>query len=452
MSSKVFLFFLLLLVSMPGSARAAQPSGLMVTTAAQTVAPDTVSEQITVQAQGTDGAALAGGLPQTGCLALTSTSGSGQFSSSATNWNPVSVLTMNKSTANKNFFYKDSIAGSYTITIKLALKPEDESSSCASWPTEQWDIQWVASQSLVVGSGAVISASEATTSPSQSQTQTQSQLTVQNGMGPPTITVRMVSDVRVSAGAGSFFEADAYGSKGEPLGAGVRYLWNFGDGVAAEGRSVFHTYAYPGTYVVALTAAYNYSSALIRTDVRVVSADVSLVSEADGSLLLSNHSAEELAVGGWSLRRGQAMFVILEDTFVLAEGGIRFAPAVLGFVGGSDAGLFYPNGQQASAAVISASSPLRGEQVSAAQLKSTVATPAPVVHRVVPALVPEVSLQPAAVAASIEEAVPEGSRTALWLSLTALTGLLAAGAAGVRYLQPVGRPETPPRAEEFEIE
>src|SRR3989344_5642711 len=83
----------------------ADVAGLSFTNDPRTADAGAVSEVLTVQVQDGNGQGVA--LPQTGCLSLESSSASGQFSSSATNWSAVVVLSMNKGSMNRSFYYKD---------------------------------------------------------------------------------------------------------------------------------------------------------------------------------------------------------------------------------------------------------------------------------------------------------------------------------------------------------
>src|SRR3989344_1839610 len=189
---------------------------------------------------------------------------------------------------------------------------------------------------ITVGdTGTTQTTTTATTNNTQTQTETQTQ---GSAAGPPALTVRITTDARATAGAGSYFSATAYGTEGLPL-PNPRFIWNFGDGTAAEGARVFHTYAYPGRYAVSVTAAYHYSAGVARTVVEAVSAAVSLEAEGDGSLLLQNNSPKEINIGLWSLVDGGKSYVIPEDTIVLAGEGVRFAASVTGLPGSPAAGL-----------------------------------------------------------------------------------------------------------------
>src|SRR3989338_4440026 len=202
----------------------------------------------------------------------------------------------------------------------------------------------------------------ATTSSTQTQAETQTQTQPQKQgsfIGPPALTVRITTDERATAGAGSYFSAIAYGTEGLPL-PNPRFIWNFGDGAAAEGARVFHTFAYPGRYAVSITAAYNYSAGVARIVVEAMSAMISLEAEGDGSLLVRNNSSKEIDVGLWALVDGGKTYTIPEDTIILAGEGVRFAASVTWLAGSRTAVLLYPNSAPAAAASVAAGSPLRG--------------------------------------------------------------------------------------------
>jgi hypothetical protein len=226
----------------------------------------------------------------------------------------------------------------------------------------------------------------------------------------------------------------------------------------AEGQRVFHAYAYPGSYIVSLSVGYNYSSGSARMVVEATQAQVALLAEGDGSLLVTNQSDQELNIGLWSLREG-GLFVVPEDTLVLPQSGVRFSPQVLGFSGDVGAALYYPNGTLAASAKSSLSSSMRGEPVSTQDMKKYVAQ-APLFEA------PEgVDIYAPALPASEEGEVlgasdeyfsteEEKSSSTFWFSLAGLAGVLAAGAVAVHYvrLQQLRRLETSPAAEEFTLE
>lgn len=278
----------------------------------------------------------------------------------------------------------------------------------------------------------------------QSQTQTQQTQTTPVGVGnpPPALTVEILPHTRVFVGGGSYFEAKVFGQDSLPLSS-ARCIWNFGDGVVAEGCRVLHTYRYPGTYSMSLTAAYNYSAAVTRSTLQVVTAQVGLVAEGDGSLTIKNLSTQELDVGLWSLLQGAGTFTIPEDTRILPNEGVRFSPMVLGFVGTADARLLYPNSVVAASAAVGANSPLRGERIVASQPKPAPATPA--------SQVPPRQDTGEVLGASTDAKNPNSE--ALLFSLLGLAGVIGVGATAAYLARPRNyAPETSASADEFSIE
>ena len=267
------------------------------------------------------------------------------------------------------------------------------------------------------------SGSTAQTTASSTSTQTQTQVQSQNqasGAGPPTITVLMATDSRVTAGGGSYFSASAYGAQNAPIPNNVRFMWNFGDGAAAEGARVFHVFSYPGRYAVSVTAAYNYSVGIDRIVVEAVNAPVLLDAKGDGSLLIQNKSSKEINIGLWSLSDYGKSYVIPENTFILAGEGVRFSSSITGLSGSPTASLLYQNGTLAAAASVSADSPLRGERVTAVAAQKQVA-------------VKEQKGEVLGTSTVLPQAQEKDS-SSLWLSLGALVVLLAGGAWAVHYL------------------
>ena len=288
---------------------------------------------------------------------------------------------------------------------------------------------------LITVGGVVTQTQTVATSSMQTQTQSQNQAA---GVGPPTITVLITTDSHPMAGGGSYFIATAYGTEDSPLPS-ARYLWNFGDGSVAEGSRVFHTFSYPGRYAVSVTAAYNYSAGIDRVAVEAVGTVVSLEAPGDGSLLIRNKSSKEVSIGLWSLVDGGKSYVIPEGTIILAGEGVRFAPTVTGLGGTRAAELLYPNGVLASAAQVSANSPLRGERVAAVAVQK-------------PAAVQEPEGEVLGTSTSEPDSANGKTSSSLWLSLGALAVLLSGGAWAVHYLQSdTFKKETSLTAEEFDI-
>ncbi|OGC88939.1 hypothetical protein A2419_01080 [Candidatus Adlerbacteria bacterium RIFOXYC1_FULL_48_26] len=300
---------------------------LLFVTLPQTVGVGVPSTAITVGVQGS--------IAQTGCIALTTSSPTGKFSSSATNWNPVTVLTMNKGTSNRSFFYKDPTVGGYTLKATFALKPASVTDSCASWPQSEWGSISYATQSITIGASGPQAAATSTATQTTAHTPT-------TNVGSETLTIKITTQPTVVVGAGSSFTGLATNSRGS-VGTDTRYVWNFGDGSIQEGSSAFHTYSYPGTYNVMLSAGSGDKAGVGRVVVQVVSAKIGLLAQPDGSVLISNQSSRELNIGLWNISSGLSSFQIPPDTTLSAGQSVRFSPEVMHMVAGSDTALKYPN-------------------------------------------------------------------------------------------------------------
>jgi hypothetical protein len=216
------------------------------------------------------------------------------------------------------------------------------------------------------GSGA---GSDSTTTQTQTSAQTQlQQAQTVGGMMPPPITAEITTDKISIVGGGSVFLGEVFGTQGDPI-PNARFVWNFGDGATAEGQNIIHTFSYPGTYVVVLTASSGVSSTQAQVVVLAAAAKLGLIAENDGSLLIWSGASQPLDVGLWMLVCGHDSFIIPQETLVLGGGGIRFSPAITKLQCGIESRLEYPNGSLAAEARLSTDSPLRGTPVSAAQMQ-----------------------------------------------------------------------------------
>ena len=331
---------------------AADVSQFAFTSQAQTVLPGAVSEAITLQAQ--DSTGQSSNIPQTACINLSSSSLEGQFSSSATNWNPVTTLTMNKNTANRNFYYKDSASGTHSITAKITLKPETESSSCANWPVEEWNKEWSPTQNIIIGTtgsgGNGSEQNQSTTNTTQSTNTAQSSTnSTSSYVAPPEqqIFADAGVDRSVIVGADSIFNGRAYNKKKESVSDHIRFLWNFGDGSTAEGQSVLHRFVYPGRYAVVLNVTDELETASERIIVTAESANLSFSFLSDGGVSIENLGEDDIDLSNWIVRFGSAQFMLPKNSLILAGESFKISAQTLGFQSGSAAELAYPNGSRA---------------------------------------------------------------------------------------------------------
>ena len=330
------------------------PAQVAFTSSTQTIATGVVSEQITIQTQ--DGNGTVFKLQTTGCVSL-SFSASGEFSSSASSWSAVSVLTMNKSSANRNFYYKGATAGTHTLIVRLVLKPESEERSCANWPVSEWPTGWTATQDIIVGT---VSASSENNSTSSSPTiVSESAYTPTNQNAPsepvPSLLVKISGPNIATVGADATFSATVFGVKKEPI-PNARVVWSFGNGMFKEGISVRYGYNIPGTYAVIADASSAGLAGSARLVVQAIKPDVRIARVAgstQGFIEIENKNTTELDVSGWGIASGGALFTIPNKTILLPRAKVAFPADALKFsVSENDARLLFPNGTVAAEYVV----------------------------------------------------------------------------------------------------
>lgn len=328
---KYLLFFSVFLFSV-NVVLASDISQFVFTTNSQTIKPNEVSEKITIQAQDANGQSVAGGIPQTGCLKLETTSVTGQFSSNSTNWESVSQLTMNKGWANRNFYYKDSTTGNYTLTVKSAL------TSCSGWIKEEW----IAKQDITV--------SESAFTPESKSEPPEPTYDVGSIVWPtePQIYANTGEDKVGVTGADIKFSGQALGLQKEPL-ENARYLWSFGDGAGAEGQNILHTYHYPGEYIVVLNVSSGKYSASDRLSVKVLPNQLTITEATKDYIKLHNGSNFDLDISHWFLRANSKLFKFPESTLIKAGADLPISSSISGISVNNNqtVELLYPNGSTA---------------------------------------------------------------------------------------------------------
>ncbi len=312
------LFFAFLL---PHAAFAAV-SQLTFTTVPLSVVPGDISGTLTVQLQ--DGSGVSSPATETMDVEFTSTSPTGEFLSPTTG-SPVSK-TISTGSANKNFRYRDSTEGTFTLTVKAKARNSG--------------LEFVATQSIAISSSQT-STSTATTASQATSSSTSSVL----GSTQTTVTTSYVyysANPLSSSTPNTTLELGAgrarLGVVGSPMEFKVEtnlsytknseFVWNFGDGNEASGDLLTHTYEYPGDYIVMLNATAHGDAAVARTTVRILEPRLR-ISYADSERIeISNESDDEVSLFGRALWVGQNSFVFPKDTILAARGRISFGAKV----------------------------------------------------------------------------------------------------------------------------
>lgn len=164
------------------------------------------------------------------------------------------------------------------------------------------------------------------------------------------ISVDIDENRTVFVGADAVFDARVIGAVGDPI-ENARVMWAFGDGTRKEGQSVFHHFAFPGTYVVIADAASGSYSASDRIVVSAVPAKLAITEVTSDYIALKNNTEVEVDIGGWLLFSLGKQFQFPQNTVVLAGQEVLISNKRTGLSGAdpSTVVLQYPNGLVATA-------------------------------------------------------------------------------------------------------
>jgi len=313
------------------------------TTEPQTISPNTISDGITVSSDVQS--------EETSDLFLTSSSATGEFSSSMSNWKPVSKVTWNKTWANRTFYYRNVESGADTLAATLTGRVSGQS--------------WTATQSITVGdseqepdqtSGGedeIESDNSAAVSAHSSPT------ALSTTVKPPSkpLALDLGRDRLVAVGVPMAFRAKVTGGE-SPVsrngnGRGARITWSFGDGGAARGPEPTHFYYFPGTYIVVATVEQSDEQAVARVAVEVVQPEA-VIGEVGLTprpyVQIINNAKRELNLGYWQIRANGQTITLPADTLIAAQKKIYLPldPAKISITTAPAVELLYPNGQLAA--------------------------------------------------------------------------------------------------------
>jgi len=260
---------------------------------------------------------------------------------------------MSKNSANRNFYYENSVSGSYVFSLKVAYRPEGE--SCGSdWSTKGWAPLWSAVQSYTIGTVENNTTNNSDSGSTNSENQTQTNSGSSNVSTFP-VDPKVFAEIKLSSktlitGAQFFIGGEGYGLEKKPL-SNARFVWNFGDGTVAQGRSVAYTYRNPGEYVIVLDISSGKFSGTAREVVSVIESPLDIRVEKvgfDGSVTIKNNSNFEFDLSGWFIESGDYKFIIPLHTILLPQKSLSFHGEVVGLPVLQHVSLLYPNGRIAS--------------------------------------------------------------------------------------------------------
>jgi len=164
---------------------------------------------------------------------------------------------------------------------------------------------------------------------------------------PPKIYAYGGDDRTLIVGADVSFTGEALGIEHKPL-TGAQFIWNFGDGATAEGKTVTHHFAYPGTYIVVLTAVSGKLSTSDHIRITAEPSDISISgvsSTPDAYIAISNDANRDVYIGGWFLQTHNDTFQFPPETYIASDGTLTLPKHTTGLSPqeSSTVRLLYPN-------------------------------------------------------------------------------------------------------------
>jgi hypothetical protein len=278
-----------------------------------TISPNTLSGQMTVQSQNENGEQSK--TTEKVTLNFDSSSPTGQFFTvSGGDINKYKYISSGD--INRNFSYKDSTEGTFTITVNAKGETTGK--------------EWTATQQITVSSGSaatpgeVLSASdqspssESVSSGTESTTEKVSSLNSQ-------LEIVAGNDRTTSPGSPIWFQATV---KKNTTGTGPELNWSFGDGNVGVGPTVSHTYKYPGDYVVVLSSRAGDIFSISRLKVKVIKSDLS-VKDGGEYLEVSNNGSSEVNLFNWKIENNGKGFVFQPNTIILPHSSIKLDKSLL---------------------------------------------------------------------------------------------------------------------------
>ena len=109
----------------------------------------------------------------------------------------------------------------------------------------------------------------------------------------------------------------------------LKYDWNFGDTNTASGPDVKYSYAYPGTYVVTVRAAYARHDQVARHEITILPVTFSVTRNDVGDIQIHNDSPYDVDASGYVVR-GEKRVVFPPRTIILPRSTITIPKEKVG--------------------------------------------------------------------------------------------------------------------------
>jgi len=318
-----FLLIPLFLLTLP-IVSYAQVSKIVFTTEPQTVKPGEISGTITVQLQDSAGSSYKA--TETVDVEFLSSSASGEFLSPSSE-NAVTKI-ISTGSANKNFRYRDSTKGTFTLTVKATGRTSGE--------------VWNANQIITISDSASASTTTETTTEESSTANSTSanQSSSSSGLSSSHYGAVSLSSLKTLPGFEVSAGRDRLGVAGSPLEFEVEtnleyknnsvFVWNFGDGSEGVGDVVSHTYLYPGEYALMLNVSGPKDKAVSRANVKIINPNFAITHASNERVEITNNAKNEASLFGRVLVAGGKIFAFPKDTIIKSGQKISFGANVTG--------------------------------------------------------------------------------------------------------------------------
>jgi hypothetical protein len=104
----------------------------------------------------------------------------------------------------------------------------------------------------------------------------------------------------------------------------LQYRWNFGDSYARGGKTVSHTYQYPGQYVISVAGEFASRKQQARTTITILPVQLSITRSEHGDIQVHNNAPYEISLDGFQVR-GVKTVELPAETVLLPRATITIA-------------------------------------------------------------------------------------------------------------------------------
>ncbi|MBU1727726.1 lamin tail domain-containing protein [Patescibacteria group bacterium] len=164
----------------------------------------------------------------------------------------------------------------------------------------------------------------------------------------PTLKTKILTKTLAFVGQPVEFSLDV--KYGDLTYATGKYFWNFGDGDSKEiinqSGGIYHTYFYPGEYVISSEYYRSHSSRIPDTiskfTIKVMPLTVSISKVGDAKdffVELTNNSAYEMDISYWKLATNIKTFIFPKNTLIAPKKQMTISSKITGFVLGDEKNL-----------------------------------------------------------------------------------------------------------------